>query len=111
MAGEVGCRLQAPVLLRRPVLKKIHSCLKCTECLQGKAQLWGRRCRYKEERILPASQRLPGQGEAAWRHQPEQECRATAWVQRALGHLTRHQLSATWGLPMGETGGGEGGRL
>lgn len=28
MAGEVGCRLQTPVLLRHPVLKKIHSCHK-----------------------------------------------------------------------------------
>ena len=28
MAGEVRCRLQAPGLLRCPVLKKIHSCHK-----------------------------------------------------------------------------------
>ena len=42
MAGEVRCRLQAPGLLRCPVLKKIHSCHKPVLSVYKARQAHGR---------------------------------------------------------------------
>lgn len=81
MAGEVGCRLQTPVLLRRPVLKKIHSCHKHA------LSVYERRGGSKQERTLPAFLQLRVLGEAH---------------SKSMGAKNPHASLASSRLPMGE---------
>lgn len=81
MAGEVGCRLQTPVLLRRPVLKKIHSCHKHAQSVyEGRGGALNR----EELSLLSCSSGCRGEAH-----------RKSSWDSKS-SHASR-QLSATYG--------------
>lgn len=100
MAGEVGCRLQTPVLLRLPVLKKIHSCHKhALSVYEGRCSTGRGDVADTEERTLPAFLQLGVQGAGPQKSSSSGNA-SYSWGSRSP-HASR-QLSAVCYLLMGE---------